>query len=62
MRDWLFYIMRDLADRHELSEHYMMLEKEAENNLTRGWINAAVWKWCDLDAEDNDRFLKLFYV
>ncbi|XP_077286346.1 secreted protein, acidic, cysteine-rich isoform X2 [Arctopsyche grandis] len=57
MRDWLFNIMMDLADRQELSNHYMQMEKEAESNLTRRWVNAAIWKWCDLDANDNDRFV-----
>uniref|UniRef100_A0A8D8WMC4 SPARC n=1 Tax=Cacopsylla melanoneura TaxID=428564 RepID=A0A8D8WMC4_9HEMI len=55
MRDWLFYIMRDLADREELSAHYMQLEKEAEGNLTRRWNNAAVWKFCELDGHPADR-------
>jgi len=57
MRDWLFNIMRDLADRKELSEYYLKMEREAESNLTRRWTNAAIWKWCDLDALDNDRFV-----
>lgn len=55
MRDWLFNIMMDLADRQELSSYYLEMEKEAESNLTRRWVNAAIWKWCDLDANDNDR-------
>ncbi|RZF43002.1 hypothetical protein LSTR_LSTR014559 [Laodelphax striatellus] len=50
MRDWLFNVMRDLADRQELTPHYMKMEQEAETNLTRRWSNAAVWKWCDLDG------------
>lgn len=45
MRDWLFNIMRDLAERHELSPHYLGMEREAESNLTRRWTNAAIWKW-----------------
>lgn len=55
MRDWLFNIMRDLAERRELTPHYLRMEREAEANLTRRWTNAAIWKWCDLDAHDNDR-------
>jgi secreted protein acidic and rich in cysteine len=51
MREWLFNVMRDLANRDELNKHYMDLELEAETNLTRRWANAAVWKWCDLDIE-----------
>lgn len=57
MRDWLFNIMRDMAERRELTPHYLAMEREAESNLTRRWANAAVWKWCDLDAHDNDRCL-----
>lgn len=57
MRDWLFNIMRDMAERRELSPHYLVMEREAESNLTRRWTNAAIWKWCDLDAHDNDRFV-----
>lgn len=56
MRDWLFNIMRDMAERRELSPHYLVMEREAESNLTRRWTNAAIWKWCDLDAHDNDRY------
>lgn len=55
MRDWLFNIMRDLADRKELSPHYFKMEREAETNMTKRWINAAVWKWCDLDGHPQDR-------
>ncbi|XP_049870565.1 SPARC [Pectinophora gossypiella] len=57
MRDWLFNIMRDMAERRELTPHYLKMEREAEANLTRRWTNAAIWKWCDLDAHDNDRFV-----
>lgn len=55
MRDWLFNVMRDLANRDELTGHYMEMEMEAETNLTRRWTNAAVWKWCDLDGHPHDR-------
>ncbi|XP_047001660.1 SPARC [Schistocerca americana] len=55
MRDWLFNIMRDLADRRELTPHYLEMEREAENNMTRRWTNAAIWKWCDLDGHPHDR-------
>lgn len=55
MRDWLFNIMRDMADRQELTPHYLKLEREAETNMTRRWANAAIWKWCDLDGHPHDR-------
>lgn len=55
MRDWLFNVMRDLAERDELTEHYKSMQIENETNLTRRWANAAVWKWCDLDGYPHDR-------
>ncbi|CAG9787523.1 unnamed protein product [Diatraea saccharalis] len=57
MREWLFNIMRDLAERRDLTPHYLRMEREAESDHTRRWTNAAIWKWCDLDAHDNDRFV-----
>lgn len=54
MRDWLFNVMRDLAERDLLTEHYMKMQLESETNNSRRWSNAAVWKWCDLDG-DTDR-------
>ena len=55
MRDWLFNIMRDLADRQELPSHYLKMKREAETNHTLRWTNAAIWKWCDLDGHPHDR-------
>ncbi|XP_050427782.1 SPARC [Adelges cooleyi] len=55
MREWLFNIMQDLADREELSSHFTKLAKEAETNMTKRWANAAVWKWCDLDDYPHDK-------
>lgn len=55
MNEWLFSIMRDMADRKALSEHYLELEKEAEEDPTKQWTNAVVWKWCDLDSHPRDR-------
>lgn len=46
--------MRDLAERQELGAHYVEMKNEAVSNMTRRWTNAAIWKWCDLDAtKDN---------
>lgn len=59
MRDWLFNVMRDMAERNELTEHYMQMREEAETNLTRRWSNAAVWKWCDLDGHPHDRSVSI---
>lgn len=55
MRDWLFNIMKDMADREELSPHFMKLQREGETNMTKRWTNAAVWKFCDLDGHPADR-------
>ncbi|CAG5075910.1 Similar to ost-1: SPARC (Caenorhabditis elegans) [Cotesia congregata] len=55
MRDWLFNIMRDMADRQELPTHFLKMQREAETNLTLRWTNAAIWKWCDLDGHPHDR-------
>jgi len=54
MREWLFNIMRDMADRELLSEHYIGMEKEAENDQNKKWTNAVVWKWCELDGHPRD--------
>lgn len=58
MRDWLFNVMSDLAKSNELPGQYKELQSEAENNLTRRWTNAAIWKWCDLDG-NQDRSVSL---
>jgi hypothetical protein len=47
--------MRDLADRHDLSPHFLKLEREAEKDNSRRWANAAIWKFCDLDGHPHDR-------
>lgn len=62
MRDWLFNIMRDLADRQELTPHYLNMEREAESNMTRRWTNAAIWKFCDLDGNPPDRWYWYIYT
>jgi len=55
MREWLYHIMQDLAEREELNVHFTKMMKEAETNMTKRWSNAAVWKWCDLDGHPHDR-------
>lgn len=57
MREWLFNVMKELADRRELSTHYRELQQEAEEDLSRKWSNAAVWKWCDLDGHPHDKLV-----
>uniref|UniRef100_A0A2R5LIA1 Putative matricellular protein osteonectin/sparc/bm-40 n=1 Tax=Ornithodoros turicata TaxID=34597 RepID=A0A2R5LIA1_9ACAR len=55
MREWLFNVMQDLARRHMLGEPYKKLEEEAETLQERQWVNAVIWKFCDLDAHPHDR-------
>ncbi|KAF2368207.1 SPARC/Testican calcium-binding domain [Trinorchestia longiramus] len=57
MREWLFSVMRDMADRQILSEHYEKLEREAEEDESQKWSNAVVWKWCDLDGHPKDKMV-----
>lgn len=54
MREWLFQVMKELAERDELNQE--MVEKLSNSNteLNKKWSKAAVWKFCDLDAT-NDR-------
>ncbi|XP_076349532.1 SPARC-like isoform X2 [Tachypleus tridentatus] len=54
MREWLFTVMQELAQRDELNQHFLELEKEAENNKNK-WANAIIWKFCDLDVHPEDR-------
>lgn len=55
MREWLFNVMQDLARRHELNEPYKQLEEEAETMQSRQWVNAVIWKFCELDSHPHDR-------
>jgi len=55
MREWLFNVMHDLAQRHELDTLYMELEQEAERDLAKKWSNAVIWKFCELDSHPHDR-------
>ncbi|KAK3863833.1 hypothetical protein Pcinc_030436 [Petrolisthes cinctipes] len=55
LSEWLFNIMRDLADRQTLSEHYVRLERAAEEDTSKQWTYAVVWKWCELDSHPKDK-------
>ncbi|KAG8190866.1 hypothetical protein JTE90_010291 [Oedothorax gibbosus] len=56
MRDWLFNVMQELARREELHGPALSLEKEAEEGAgDRRWVNAVIWKFCDLDVHPHDR-------
>ncbi|XP_035221665.1 SPARC-like [Stegodyphus dumicola] len=55
MRDWLFNVMQELARRNELKGPALELEQEAEKTRERKWVNAVIWKFCDLDVHPHDR-------
>lgn len=58
MREWLFNIMKDLANRKELSDEVIRIERKAEEESDpKKWANAAVWKWCELDGYPKDRYV-----
>lgn len=48
MRDWLFLVMEELADRKDLPKAAMKMAKKAERQAKR-WVLPAIWKFCDLD-------------
>jgi len=50
MREWLFHVMKELADREELDRKVMENFSHVETELNKKWSKAAVWKFCDLDA------------
>ena len=54
MREWLFNVMRDMADRQILPAHYKRMEQALEVDESQQWTSAVVWKWCDLDGEPRD--------
>ena len=43
MREWLFNVMRELAERDELSPHYKQLEKEAQGKGMQSGETEFVW-------------------
>lgn len=50
MREWLFHVMKELADREELDKELVEKLSHVETELNKKWSKAAVWKFCDLDA------------
>lgn len=47
MREWLFHVMKELAERQEIDSGIVA---HVETELNKKWSKAAVWKFCDLDA------------
>jgi len=54
MREWLFNVMKDLGERQQLSPLYSEMEREAEQDEHKRWVNAAIWRWCELDNHPSD--------
>lgn len=50
MREWLFHVMKELAERQELDRKLAEKISHVESELNKKWARAAVWKFCDLDA------------
>lgn len=48
MREWLFLIMEELADRKELPRPALKLARKAKKQ-TKRWVLPVFWKFCDLD-------------
>jgi len=50
MREWLFHVMKELAERQELDRKFAERIPHVESELNKKWARAAIWKFCDLDA------------
>lgn len=46
MKEWLYTIM---------SKKYPKPSEHEKDNYHHGWVNAIIWKFCDLDTEPHDR-------
>nr|KAG5710175.1 hypothetical protein BaRGS_006694 [Batillaria attramentaria] len=54
MREWLYIIMNQLAQRAEIPDYLDMLE-EARTEANHS--HAVIWKFCDLDTSPHDRYV-----
>lgn len=54
MRTWLFVVMETMANRAEMGEYEVLLE-EAKADANHSF--AAIWGFCDLDKDPQDRFV-----
>lgn len=54
MREWLFIVMEEMARRAAIGEYENLL-KEAANDKSHAY--AAIWKFCDLDTDPQDRLV-----
>ncbi|XP_025100196.1 SPARC-like [Pomacea canaliculata] len=54
MREWLYVIMQQLAQRAEIPDYLELLE-EARHEANHS--HAVIWKFCDLDVDPQDRFV-----
>jgi len=48
MREWLYTIMS--TKRPSVKEG-----EDPDSHLSRKWVDAVIWKWCDLDKHPHDR-------
>jgi hypothetical protein len=53
MREWLFHVMKELAERQELDKKLADGISHVETELNKKWAKAAVWKFCDLDMTND---------
>lgn len=59
MREWLYNVMSELADRNEISNYYQQLKSDAQEDEDKQPEVAAVWKWCDLDKYPHDNSVSI---
>jgi len=55
MRNWLYLVMEELADRQDLSPAANQMAKEAKSH-SRQWVLPVIWKFCDMDRS-HDRMV-----
>lgn len=49
MREWLYQVMATKIAKPELDS------RENQDDFTGKWIDAVIWKFCDLDRHPHDR-------
>lgn len=54
LRLWLFVVMETMANRAEMGEYEVLLE---ETKADKNHSFAAIWGFCDLDKDPQDRFV-----
>ncbi|KAK2167607.1 hypothetical protein LSH36_26g12016 [Paralvinella palmiformis] len=49
MRQWLYLVMEELANRRDLQGQALKLAQEAKTKHNKKWVIPVIWKFCDLD-------------